>query len=117
MDVHVGSGLSAWQRACAGPTFVRLKMERFRLIRILMSIYLAAYLGLAVFCGFARDLAGIKVLGPLNMGYALILGNYVLAWVLALIYLRQSSRRHDALAATAIQEHTAGLASALVSVP
>ena len=67
MNAYVG-GLSAWQRACAGPAFVMFKTERFRLIRILMFIYLAAYLGLAVFCGFARDLAGIRVLGPLNLG-------------------------------------------------
>ena len=39
------------------------------------------------------------MLGPLNLGYTPILGNYVLAWVLALIYVRASSARHDGLAA------------------
>ncbi len=110
MDISNDFGAAAWQRACMGPAFVRLKLERFRLVRVLMLAYLAAYLGLALFCGFARNLAGIKVLGPLNLGYALILGNYVLAWALALIYLRHAGRRHDALAAQAVEEGAPALA-------
>jgi uncharacterized membrane protein (DUF485 family) len=72
-----------------------------------MIAYLASYLGLAAFCGFARSLAGLKVLGPMNLGYMLIVGDYVLAWVLALVYLRSASRRHDALGRAAIAEFVA----------
>jgi len=114
MNVDRVHDASAWRRACAGPAFLTLRLERLRLVRILLSIYLASYLGLAVLCGFERQLIGVKVLGPLNLGYTLILGNYVLAWVLALIYLRVSGTRHDVLAAAAIEEHVAGLAGATV---
>jgi uncharacterized membrane protein (DUF485 family) len=70
-----------------------------------MLAYLASYLGLAAFCGFARSLAGLKVLGPMNLGYTLIVGDYIVAWVLALVSFRRSSRRHDALARAAIAEY------------
>ena len=117
MDTSDDSGLATWQRACTGPAFMRLKLERFRLVRALMLAYLAAYLGLAVFCGFARNLAGTKVLGPLNLGYAFILGNYLLAWVLAVVYMRHAGRRHDTLAARAIEEGAPGEAGALMAAP
>lgn len=117
MDISNDFGAATWRGACTGPAFVRLKLERIRLVRVLMLAYLAAYLGLAVFCGFARNLAGIKVLGPLNLGYALILGNCLLAWVLALIYLRHAGRRYDTLAARAIKEGAPGVAGALMAAP
>jgi len=105
MDTNQALDVSAWRVACAGTAFTALKLERFRLVRVLLVVYLASYLGLAVLCGFARQLAGMKVLGPLNLGYALIISDYVLAWLLALVYLRSSGRRHDVLASAAIREY------------
>jgi uncharacterized membrane protein (DUF485 family) len=107
MNADWANDPSGWQRACAGTAFVTLKTERASLVKVLLVIYLVCYLGLAVLCGFARDLMGIRVLGPLNLGYTLILGNYLMAWVLGLIYLRQANGRLDSLAAAAIAEHTA----------
>ena len=117
MNIAVPKDTSAWTRACAGAAFVELKSQRFRLVRALTAIYLICYLGLAVLCGFFRDAMGIKVLGPMNLGYALILGNYVVAWILALIYLRRSGNWHDVLAAAAIEEHNAGLMPVTVLRP
>jgi uncharacterized membrane protein (DUF485 family) len=109
--------LLAWRRACSGPAFVALKVGRFRLVRALLIIYLASYLGLALLCGFARQLTGVIVLGPLNLGYTLIIGNYMVAWVLALVYLGKSGRRYDVLAAAAIEEHVTSLPGATVLTP
>jgi len=118
MDANQAPDVSAWRVACAGTAFTALKLERFRLVRVLLVVYLASYLGLAVLCGFARQLAGVMVLGPLNLGYALIISDYVLAWVLALVYLRSSGRRHDALASAAIREYAAvALAGGLPLAP
>jgi len=118
MDVDQAAEASAWRVACAGPAFTALKLERFRFVRVLLVVYLVNYLGLAVFCDFARQIAGVKVLGPLNLGYALIFSNYLLAWVLALLYLRSSGRRHDGLASAAIGEYAvAGSSGGLPLVP
>ena len=107
MNVDQAPGAPAWRDACAGPAFITLKFERFRLVRVLLIVYLVSYLGLALLCGFARQLTGVKVFGPLNLGYAVIIGNYVVAWILAPVYLRSSGRRHDVLASAAIREHAA----------
>jgi uncharacterized membrane protein (DUF485 family) len=77
MDANQAPDVSAWRVACAGTAFTALKLERLRFVRVLLVVYLASYLGLAVLCGFAalrlrgfaRQLAGVKVLGPLNLGY------------------------------------------------
>ena len=107
---------SGWRVACAGSAFIKLKGKRLRLVRTLSVVYLVCYLGLAMLCGFARQLAGLKVLGPLNLGYALIFGNYVVAWVLALVYVI-AGRRHDVLAGTAIGEHAASRSDVTGSLP
>ena len=89
---------------------------------MLLGVYLVCYLGLAILCGFARGLMGVKVIGPLNLGYTLIIANYAVAWGLAVIYVRVSGRRHDALAAAAIAEHGAarhgvgGMSSATLAI-
>ena len=97
-----------FRRSCASPSFIALKAARVSLVRILLAVYLAAYLGLSLLCGFGRGLAGAKVLGPLNLGYALIIGNYLLACVLGVIYLHRANNHHDALAAAALADHAAG---------
>ena len=107
MNSHEPDQAPDWQRACAGPAFITLRSERWRLVRVLLGVYLVCYLGLAILCGFARGLMGVKVIGPLNLGYTLIIANYAVAWGLAVIYVRISGRRHDALAAAAIAEHGA----------
>jgi uncharacterized membrane protein (DUF485 family) len=95
---------ATWRRACEGPTFTALRAQRSRTVLVLMAICLTSYLGLAVLCGFFRELMGMKVLGPLNLGYSLILANYVMVWVLGVYYLNRSSATFDVLASTSIEE-------------
>ena len=59
--------------------------------------YLTVYLGLSILCGFAEPLLATKVLGPVNLGFALIALNYLVAWVLAVIYARVAERVYDPL--------------------
>jgi uncharacterized membrane protein (DUF485 family) len=37
------------------------------------------------------------VLGAVNLGFVLIAGNYLMSWVLAIVYARISAKRHDPL--------------------
>jgi uncharacterized membrane protein (DUF485 family) len=56
---------------------------------------------------------GMKVLGPLNLGYSLILADYVMVWVLGVYYLNRSGSTFDVLANTSIKE--SGISSINVS--
>jgi uncharacterized membrane protein (DUF485 family) len=104
MNEMVGLGQVTWRRACEGTTFVALKAQRSRTVWVLMAICLTSHLGLSVLCGFFRGLLGTKVLGPLNLGYTLILADYVMVWVLGVYYLNRSGSTFDVLASTSIRE-------------
>jgi uncharacterized membrane protein (DUF485 family) len=90
-----------WSGAVATPEFRALIAARRRLIVPLVAIYLVTYMGLTLLCGFAREFAGAKVLGPINLGFALIVLNYLVTWGLGLVYVRVAGRRHDDLARAA----------------
>ena len=64
-------------------------------------IFMVGYIGLTILAGFAKDLMGTKVIGAVNLGFVLIAANYVLSWVLAIVYGRIAADRFDPLAAQA----------------
>ena len=74
-----------------------LVATKLRCITPMIAIYVTAYLGLAILSGFAKPLLGTKVLGPVNLGFVMIALNYLVAWVLAVIYARVANRVHDLL--------------------
>jgi uncharacterized membrane protein (DUF485 family) len=74
-----------------------LVATKLRCVAPMIAVYLTVYLGLSILCGFAKPLLAMKVLGPVNLGFALIALNYLVAWVLAVIYARVANRVHDPL--------------------
>jgi uncharacterized membrane protein (DUF485 family) len=58
-------------------------------------IYLVSYIGLTVLAGFAKGFLALKVVGAINLGFVLIAGNYVLAWLLAIIYVHVANTTFD----------------------
>jgi len=74
-----------------------LVARKLRFIGILTVIYMTSFIGLTVLAGFARPFMAMKVLGAVNVGFVLIAANYVLAWVLALVYVRAANRSFDPL--------------------
>jgi len=100
-----------WTASALGSTDVAaLVATKLRCIAPMIAVYLTAYLGLSILCGFAKPVLGTKVLGPVNLGFALIALNYLVAWVLAVIYARIANRVHDPLVQTIIAkaEHEGG---------
>ena len=87
----------AWIEGVESPEFKTLIDAKQRSIVPMIIIYVVGYLGLSVLAGFGRGILGTKVLGAVNLGFALIAGNYVMSWVLAVVYARVSANRHDPL--------------------
>jgi uncharacterized membrane protein (DUF485 family) len=84
-------------RAPGSADVAALVATKLRCIAPMTAVYLTAYLGLSILSGFAKPVLGAKVLGPVNLGFALIALNYLVAWVLAVIYARVANRVHDPL--------------------
>jgi len=94
----------AWIEGVESAEFKTLIDAKQRSIVPMIVIYMTGYMGLSVLAGFGRGLLGIKVLGAVNLGFVLIAGNYVMSWLLAIVYARISSDRHDPLVKVVVEK-------------
>ena len=78
--------------------------EKLKFLVPMTIIFMVGYIGLTILAGFARDLMGIKVIGSLNLGFMLIGLNYLMSWVLAIVYERIANEKFDPLAARAAMQ-------------
>src|SRR5271167_1421822 len=88
---------NAWIEGVESTEFKTLIDAKQRSIVPMIVIYMIGYMGLSILAGFGRGILGTKVLGAVNLGFVLIAGNYVMSWVLAIVYARISANRHDPL--------------------
>ena len=86
----------------------QLIAEKLKFLVPMTIIFMVGYIGLTVLAGFAKDLMAVKVIGSVNLGFVLIALNYVLSWVLAIVYGRVAGGIFDPLAAKAAAEIKAG---------
>ena len=94
----------AWIESVQSSEFRTLISTKRRTIVPMIVIYVVGYMGLSVLAGFGRGVLGIKVLGPVNLGFALIAGNYVMSWALAVVYARVSAESHDPLVEIVVEK-------------
>jgi uncharacterized membrane protein (DUF485 family) len=78
--------------------------EKLKYLVPMTAIFMVGFMGLTVLAGFAKDLMGTKIIGSVNLDYVLIAFNYVLSWVLAIVYGRIAADKFDPLAARAAAE-------------
>ena len=86
----------------------QLIAEKLKFLVPMTIIFMVGYIGLTVLAGFAKDLMAVKVIGSVNLGFVLIALNYVLSWVLAIVYGRVAGGIFDPLAAKAAAEIRSG---------
>lgn len=83
-----------------------LIVEKLKYLVPMTIIFMVGYIGLTVLAAFAKSIMGIKVIGAFNVGYLLIAINYLLSWVLAIVYVRIANNVFDPLAAKAAVDIT-----------
>jgi uncharacterized membrane protein (DUF485 family) len=106
----MGAGVTpgSWINGVRSAEFRTLIDAKRRTIVPMVVIYVLGYMGLSVLAGFGRGILGMKVLGPVNLGFVLIAGNYVMSWVLAVVYARISANSHDPLVKAVVDNARAG---------
>ena len=85
----------------AHATVRQLIAEKLRYLVPMTVIFMVGYIGLTILAGFAKDLMGTKVIGSVNLGFVLIAFNYLLSWVLAIVYGRIAANKFDPMATRA----------------
>jgi len=90
---RVGSPV-AWDRLAASPAFKSLVARKKRFILPACVFFILYYFSLPVLVGFAPSLMATKVWGQVNLAYLFALSQFLMAWVLAALYVREAAH-HD----------------------
>ena len=86
------AGAINWEAIAASARFRELLRAKRRFIIPAMIIFIVYYFALPVLVGYARPLMEKRILGPVNLAYLFALSQFLMAWVLAWIYMRVAVR-------------------------
>jgi uncharacterized membrane protein (DUF485 family) len=88
-----------WEGLEQTEEFRELVRRRFRFVLPATIFFLVYYFLLPLGNGLAPDLMKTRVVGEVNIAYLFALSEFVMAWVLAYLYIRKANTVFDALAA------------------
>lgn len=86
-----------WDALASSPRFASLLKEKRRFIIPATLFFLVYYFALPILVGYYPELMKQRVIGAVNVAYLFALSQFVMAWVLAWIYVR-AAVRFDSLA-------------------
>jgi uncharacterized membrane protein (DUF485 family) len=92
MADHGGAREVDWAGIAASEEFLALEAARRRFVTAALSVFGIVVGAFLICCGYARDFMGSSVHGALTVAYTWLLSLTVLAWVIAYLYLRFSTR-------------------------
>jgi uncharacterized membrane protein (DUF485 family) len=88
-----------WEGLEQTDEFRQLVRRRFRFVLPATIFFLVYYFLLPLGNGLAPDFMKTRVIGQVNIAYLFALSEFVMAWVLAALYIRKANGVFDALAA------------------
>lgn len=93
-----------WAAIDADPRFQLLHTRKVRFLMGLMVFSVAFYFLLPIGAAYFPALFRVKLWGPLNVGIAFALVQFVVAWGVAFYYSRRANREFDAMARELIRD-------------
>ncbi len=104
-----------WDAIIRDPRFQSLHRRKSVFLWGLMLLTVAYYFLLPIGAAYFQDIFNIRVWGVVNVGLLFALSEFVVAWVLALVYSRKASRDFDRMAAEIAAEYSRNPAGGTVS--
>jgi uncharacterized membrane protein (DUF485 family) len=92
-----------WESIEHSAEFQELVHKRRSFVVPATIFFLAYYMGFILLCGYAKDFMADSVYQGLTVGYCLALTQFVMVFVLGILYLRKSDRDYDPLAARVVE--------------
>jgi uncharacterized membrane protein (DUF485 family) len=99
----MGEPTHDWERIERSPEFQELVRKRRSFVLPATIFFLAYYMGFILLAGYASDFMAESVYEGLTVGYCLALTQFVMVFVLGIMYLRKSHRDYDPLAARVVE--------------
>ena len=81
-----------WDEISRSPQFEALLRAKRRFIVPATVFFLVYYFSLPVLVGYFPDFMRRTVIGPVNIAYLFALSQFLMAWLLAWIYVRAAAR-------------------------
>ena len=94
----MGEPVYDWERIERSPEFQELVRKRRAFVVPATIFFLSYYMGFILLCGYAKDFMAESVYQGLTVGYCLALTQFVMVFVLGILYLRKADREYDPLA-------------------
>jgi uncharacterized membrane protein (DUF485 family) len=92
-----------WESIEHSPEFQELVHKRRSFVLPATVFFLAYYMAFILLAGYVKDFMASSVYEGLTVGYCLALTQFVMVFVLGIMYLRKSDREYDPLAARVVQ--------------
>ena len=83
--------IADWHRLAASSDFKALLRAKVLFIAPATAFFIVYYFALPVLVGFAPRLMERKVIGPVNVAYLFALSQFLMAWIIAAIYMRKAA--------------------------
>jgi uncharacterized membrane protein (DUF485 family) len=87
-----------WEGIERSPEFQELVRRRRSFVLPATIFFLAYYMAFILLAGYAEDFMGSSVYEGLTVGYCLALTQFLMVFVLGILYLRKADRTYDPLA-------------------
>ena len=87
-----------WQAIEGSPEFQELVRRRRAFVLPATIFFLSYYMAFILLCGYAEDFMASSVYEGLTVGYCLALTQFLMVFVLGILYLRKADREYDPLA-------------------
>jgi uncharacterized membrane protein (DUF485 family) len=81
-----------WERIASTQKFRSLLREKRRFVVPATCFFVIYYFALPVLVGYFPELMSRPVLGPVNLAYLFALSQFLMAWILAWLYVRAAER-------------------------
>jgi uncharacterized membrane protein (DUF485 family) len=92
-----------WERIEQSPEFQELVHRRRSFVLPATAFFLAYYMGFILLAGYAEDFMASSVYEGLTVGYCLALTQFLMVFVLGIMYLKRADREYDPLAARVVE--------------
>jgi uncharacterized membrane protein (DUF485 family) len=87
-----------WRAIDADPRFQALHRKKSLFLWGLMIFSMVYYFLLPIGAAYFQEIFKIKVWGPVNIGLLFALSEFIVAWLIAIIYSRKANAEFDAMA-------------------
>lgn len=93
-----------WESVEADPRFIRLHRDKNKFLWCMMLFALVFFFSLPISTTYFQDLFKVKVWGVINLSLIFALSQFVVAWVIAIVYAKRANQEFDVRAKALVED-------------